>query len=104
MIINSMQVDNCSPRTFAQAFIESLKERAEHVPNAGQRVESGNVLKIGSDCTGLGSDFFAIKMLLGASAELKTAFMSDTWQLNFYFLFMFWVLVLILVFDFTFWR
>ena len=40
------------PRKFAQDFIKSLKERAEVVPHAGRRVSSGQVLKLGSDCTG----------------------------------------------------
>ena len=67
------------PRKFAQDFIKSLKERAEVVPNAGRRVSSGQVIKIGSDCTGLGSDFIALKLALGASVNLKTAFISETW-------------------------
>lgn len=68
------------PRKFAQDFIKSLKERAEVVPHAGRRVSSGEVLKLGSDCTGLGSDFVALKMALGASVQLKTAFISVTWD------------------------
>ena len=77
---NSMQVDSrCSPRKFAQEFIKSLRERAEKVPNAGQRAGSGKVIKLGSDCTGLSSDFVALKFALGASVKLQTAFISDTW-------------------------
>lgn len=75
-----MQVDSrCSPRKFAQEFIKSLRERAEKVPNAGQRAGSGKVIKLGSDCTGLSSDFVALKFALGASVKLQTAFISDTW-------------------------
>lgn len=71
-------------RQFALNFIAALKERAEVIPNAGKRVKSGNVLKLGSDCTGLGSDFVALKFALReSSVELKTAFISDTGLVSF---------------------
>ena len=67
------------PREFALDFIEKLKGQAEVHPNAGRRVGAGNVIKLGSDCTGLGSDFVALKLALGKSGVvLKTAFISDT--------------------------
>ena len=56
-----------------------MKEHAEIEPDAGKRVGSAKVLKLGSDCTGLGSDFVALKLALGSSVDLKTAFISDTW-------------------------
>ena len=90
-----MFVVSCSPRKFAQEFIKSLKERAEKVPNAGRRAGSGQVIKLGSDCTGLSSDFVALKFALGASVKLQTAFISDTWVE----LFIISVEVLVLVFD-----
>lgn len=90
-----MFVVSCSPRKFAQEFIKSLKERAEKVPNAGRRAGSGQVIKLGSDCTGLSSDFVALKFTLGASVKFQTAFISDTWIE----LFIISVEVLVLVFD-----
>ena len=98
-----MQVDSrCSPRKFAQEFIKSLRERAEKVPNAGQRAGSGKVIKLGSDCTGLSSDFVALKFALGASVKLQTAFISDTWLAYYQLKFKFWCLMCLANFQLSF--
>ena len=66
-----------APRIFAEKLIATLKRGAEVEPNAGRKVGGKGTVKLGSDCTGLGTDFVALKLALGSSYSVKTAFISE---------------------------